>query len=125
MEFIVLQYPRNVRFVFAPLCKDLTWQNRFSMTSLFTSIELLESTSILIKNFRDPRPISDSSDVRLTENETTLHWFCSWESEVKESSVSATFHYPKHLLLDGSAFWIHLLKKSVQGSIFGELGKDL
>jgi hypothetical protein len=31
----------------------------------------------------------------------------------------------KHLLLDGSAFWIRLLKKSVHGSIFGELGKDL
>ena len=56
-------------------------------SELNSSIELLESTSILIKNFRDPRPISDSSDVRLKENETVLHWFCSWESEVKESSV--------------------------------------
>jgi hypothetical protein len=44
-------------------------------SELNSSIELLESTSILIKNFRDPRPISDSSDVRLTENETALHVF--------------------------------------------------
>ena len=56
-------------------------------SELNSSIELFESTSILIKIFRDPKPISDSSDVRLKENETALHWFCSWESEVKESSV--------------------------------------
>jgi hypothetical protein len=80
-------------------------------SELNSSIELLESTSILVKNFRDPRPISDSSDVRLTENETALHWFCSWESEVKESRWFR--------ILDS------LVKKSVQGSIFGELGKDL
>jgi hypothetical protein len=53
-------------------------------SELNSSIELFESTSILIKIFRDPKPISD---VRLKENETALHWFCSWESEVKESSV--------------------------------------
>jgi hypothetical protein len=43
-------------------------------SELNSSVELLESTSILVKIFRDPRPISDSSDVRLTENETALHW---------------------------------------------------
>jgi hypothetical protein len=47
MEFIVLQYPRNAGFVFAPLCKDLSWQNRFSMTSLFTLLGMMEESDLV------------------------------------------------------------------------------
>ncbi|XP_033729442.1 uncharacterized protein LOC117318583 [Pecten maximus] len=45
------------------------------------SINLLEQTSILVKNFRDQRPIIDAGDERLTENKKVLSWFRSWEIE--------------------------------------------
>ncbi len=52
---------------------------------LNASIELLRHTSVLIKNFRDPRPIIDFSDDRLRENRSALKWFEEWENEGKDN----------------------------------------
>ena len=60
---------------------------------LNSSIELSESTSTLIKNFRDPRPITDTSDIRLSENDRALEWFSAWENEIKESGVKTPEKY--------------------------------
>lgn len=49
--------------------------------SLNSSIELLENTSVLVKNFRDQRPIHEYADSRLSENKSVLSWFQTWESE--------------------------------------------
>lgn len=46
--------------------------------ALDESIEFLKHTQVLIKNFDDPRPISDMSDPRLVENRKVLKWFQDW-----------------------------------------------
>ncbi|XP_053409240.1 uncharacterized protein LOC128559964 [Mercenaria mercenaria] len=53
-------------------------------TELDSSIELLKHTSVLVKNFRDKRPISNYEDVRLDQNRTVLKWF-QWENTVKDT----------------------------------------
>lgn len=53
-------------------------------TYLQSTIKLLQHTSLLISNFRDQRPITDSSDARLKENMSALQWFKEWEESVKE-----------------------------------------
>lgn len=53
---------------------------------LSSTIALLQHTSTLIANFRDPRPITDLSDVRLKENMAALQWFINWEESVKDRS---------------------------------------
>lgn len=50
---------------------------------LDATIQLLENTSVLIKNFKDSRPITDSSDERLKENHDVLQWFVEWENMIK------------------------------------------
>lgn len=46
-------------------------------SDLNLTIELLKNTSVLIRNFRDPRPIIDPTDDRLNENQ----WFLQWEQD--------------------------------------------
>lgn len=50
---------------------------------LSATIELLKCTSVLIKNFRDKRPITNISDERIQENHDAMHWFIKWENSVK------------------------------------------
>lgn len=40
-------------------------------------IELLQHTSVIIKNFRDARPITAYSDKRLDESRKVHEWFCT------------------------------------------------
>ncbi|XP_053400344.1 uncharacterized protein LOC123539045 [Mercenaria mercenaria] len=49
--------------------------------SLTSSIKLLQMTSILVRNFRDQRPIHELDDSRLAENKNALSWFRNWEAE--------------------------------------------
>lgn len=50
---------------------------------LSSTIELLTHTSVLVENFRDRRPITDISDVRLVQNKSALEWFLEWEESIK------------------------------------------
>jgi hypothetical protein len=50
---------------------------------LSATIELLRCTSVLIKNFRDKRPITNISDDRIQQNHDLMHWFIKWENSVK------------------------------------------
>ncbi|KAK3099914.1 hypothetical protein FSP39_011714 [Pinctada imbricata] len=54
---------------------------------LSSTIELLQHTSILVENFRDPRPIVDTSDNRLKENIKVLEWFRNWEKMIKSDKT--------------------------------------
>lgn len=49
------------------------------------SIELLEQTSVLVKVFRDKRPITSYEDSRLLQLRQILVWFQSWEKAIKQS----------------------------------------
>lgn len=40
-------------------------------------IELLQHTSVIIKNFRDARPMTSYSDKRLDESRNVFEWFCT------------------------------------------------
>lgn len=60
------------------------------------TIEMLTHTSALIRNFRDPRPITDVSDDRLKENNDALQWFIKWEQTVKEDKMIR--NNEKHLI---------------------------
>jgi hypothetical protein len=42
---------------------------------LSATIELLKCTSVLVKNFRDKRPITNISDARIQQNHDSMHWF--------------------------------------------------
>lgn len=60
------------------------------------TIEMLTHTSALIRNFRDPIPITDVSDDRLKENNDALQWFIKWEQAVKEDKMIR--NKEKHLI---------------------------
>ena len=62
---------------------------------LDSTIELLEHTSVLVKTFRDRRPIHDYSDTRLLANRRSLEWFRKWETEIKSSDIE---NKEKHLI---------------------------
>ena len=47
---------------------------------LDATIEPLEQTSIPVDNFRDHRPIHETGDVRLEQNQKVLKWFKDWEA---------------------------------------------
>lgn len=53
---------------------------------LDATIELLKKTSLLLRNFRDCRPITDASDDRLQENCDVLQWFIEWEKSNRADS---------------------------------------
>lgn len=55
--------------------------------SLASTVELLEQTSVLVDIFSDTRPISSVSDKRLQELNKVLHFFNSWEEQVKSSKI--------------------------------------
>ena len=50
------------------------------------TIEFLQQTSVLVKNFRDSRPIKDYGDDRLQQNRDVLSWFKRWEHENKSNN---------------------------------------
>ena len=52
---------------------------------------MLEKTSILVQVFRDPRPINDLNDLRLSQLRDVETWLNNWEEQVKalESVTSA------------------------------------
>lgn len=62
---------------------------------LASTIEFLQHTSILVKTFRDHRPISNYEDTRLDNNTKALLWFRNWEKQIKESDVE---NKEKHLI---------------------------
>jgi hypothetical protein len=62
------------------------------------SIELLQQTSVLVKNFRNAQPITSYSDKRLDDNRRVLGWFRTWQ----ESNKSVA----------------HLKKKDLEKSLF-------
>lgn len=63
---------------------------------LSATIELLRCTSVLIKNFRDKRPITNISDERIQQNHDSMHWFIKWENSVK--SDEKIKNKEKHLI---------------------------
>ncbi|XP_070559920.1 uncharacterized protein [Ptychodera flava] len=67
------------------LMKD--YQHSTTNTGLGSTIELLENTSTLVKNFRDVRPITSWDDERLKQNEVVLNWFTAWEEDIKKSNL--------------------------------------
>jgi len=65
------------------LYADSLGENR---DKLDATIELLEQTSILVENFRDHRPIHETGDVRLEQNQKVLKWFKDWEASIISNS---------------------------------------
>jgi hypothetical protein len=51
IEFIVLQYPKYVGLVLAPLWRDLSWQNIFSIGSLLIRLGITEEPLYLVSLF--------------------------------------------------------------------------
>ena len=47
-----------------------------------STVELLQMTSILLKNFTSPLPYASTEDERFTENRKVLNWIEDWEVEV-------------------------------------------
>jgi hypothetical protein len=53
----------------------------FGLSRLYTFLN--EQASVLVKNFRDKRPITNISDARIQQNHDSMHWFIKWENSVK------------------------------------------
>jgi hypothetical protein len=51
---------------------------------------------MLVKNFRDKRPITNISDDRIQQNHDLMHWFIKWENSVK--SDEKIKNKEKHLI---------------------------
>jgi hypothetical protein len=64
------------------LCKHNSSKQSLGQAGLKLSatIELLRCTSVLIKHFRDKRPITNISDERIQQNHDSIHWFIKWEN---------------------------------------------
>jgi hypothetical protein len=62
-------------------------------------IELLKQTSVLIKIFRDNRPVTCTSDERLDCLSNILQWFRSWENEIHKFYQTPK-ERSKHLLTE-------------------------
>ena len=60
-----------------------------------STIEFLENTSVLVKVFRDLRPIHTYQDTRLTELRNVLNWFRKWQNDVNDNE---TEHKEKKLI---------------------------
>ena len=65
---------------------------------LNSSIDLLRHTSILVKNFRDQRPLQSYNDPRLEENRQVLQWFLSWEDKNKSKTLLKSTEIEKSLI---------------------------
>jgi len=81
-----------------------------SGSSLDGTIELLRNTSIVIRNFRDPRPITDAGDERLSELHDVMEWFVKWENQIKnDTSIK---NKEKHLIS-------HQTREDIVSSLLG------
>jgi hypothetical protein len=61
-----------------------------SRDDLEATIELLEKTSILVKNFQDQRPVRSVNDVRLNQNKDLLSWFKGWKEDTTDKDKFIT-----------------------------------
>ena len=95
-EHIFLTEPGKMRNAWAieTLNDDMlylmeAYQNSLNATeadSLAGAIELLQNTSIIIRNMTDKRAINDENDARLQENMSVLKWLIEWEKSAKSST---------------------------------------
>ena len=53
------------------------------------TIDLLENSSTLVKFFRDPRPVCNVNDTRLSELQSVLRWFQLWRSQYQHLPTKA------------------------------------
>ena len=73
---------------------------------LDSTINLLKETSVLVRIFRDMRPITDLADERLQELQSVLQWFQAWESststdKVRECLITRETRHDLFYLIDG------------------------
>ena len=112
IEFIVLQYPKYVGLVLAPLWRDLSWQNIFSIGSLLIRLGITEEPLYLVSLFMqkclNPKIMDDISClVWLDIRHFSLFDFClSWSTEfshrLKNSSTSSfTCSLPSNASVNG------------------------
>jgi hypothetical protein len=81
-----------------------------SGSSLDGTIELLRNTSIVIRNFRDPRTITDAGDERLSELHDVMEWFVKWENQIK--NYTSIKNKEKHLIS-------HQTREDIVSSLLG------
>ncbi|XP_062587022.1 uncharacterized protein LOC134248629 [Saccostrea cucullata] len=79
-------------------------------SQLDVTVKLLKCTSVLIKNFRDTRPVTDVSDDRLKENHDAMDWFVQWENSIKNNKTIK--NKEKHLIS-------HQTRQDIISSVLG------
>ncbi|KAJ8313792.1 hypothetical protein KUTeg_008353 [Tegillarca granosa] len=104
-------------------------------SELNSTIELLENTSVLIKNFRDNRPITDSSDDRLRQNHDVLDFFIKWENDnlsdekIKRKEFSMISHQTRQDIISSilgfEELCLYKLKKNSASVIPSRLNSDV
>jgi hypothetical protein len=55
-------------------------------SQLNSTVKLLENTSVLIRNCRDSRAITDPSDDRLQQNHAVMDFFVDWEKSIASNT---------------------------------------
>lgn len=98
-------------------------------------MELLKNTSVLIKNFRDKRPIVDSSDDRLKQNHDAMDFFINWEKQimadqsVKKKETWLISHQTRQDIISSilgfEEICMHKLKKQSASIIPCRLNRDV
>lgn len=102
---------------------------------LTAPMELLKNTSVLIKNFRDKRPIVDSSDDRLKQNHDAMDFFINWEKQimadqsVKKNETCLISHQTRQDIISSilgfEELCMHKLKKQSASIIPCRLNSDV
>lgn len=102
---------------------------------LTATMELLKNTSVLIKNFRDKRPIVDSSDDRLKQNHDAMDFFINWEKQimadqsVKKKETCLISHQTRQDIISSilgfEELCMHKLKKQSASIIPCRLNSDV
>ena len=54
------------------------------------SVALLRATSVIVRVFRDRRPVVEIEDKRLDDIANALRWFSEWETHVSKQKLTAT-----------------------------------
>ncbi|WAR17634.1 hypothetical protein MAR_032228, partial [Mya arenaria] len=69
-----------------------------SGSELNSTIELLQATSVIVRVFRDRRPITETADDRLEDLASALKWFNDWEAHVQEKEGQTNAQKEKQLM---------------------------
>ena len=100
-------------YLFEAYQKSLPEEQAINISS---TIQLLQQTSTIIRNFSDQRPITETSDPRLIQNKAVLTWFTDWEHTASSPNnlMAAECRQGLNWMLQGIESLVTITRKGCQ-----------